>query len=81
MTPKVLSLFFQLNRPLNCGSVELGRSEYTPPNDPSAVVCLANSSGLRVMMSTEPEAPPSWILASEVLCTTTSLTISAGSRL
>ncbi|MNS86503.1 hypothetical protein D3C72_1204100 [compost metagenome] len=54
-------------------------SERTMPIDPSAVNCLENSSGLRVMMLTVPVVPPSCSLACEDLFTSTELTSSDGS--
>ena len=64
---------------LNCGSVLYGRSRIHRAGRGLQVSGLPKSSGLRVMMSTEPATPPSTSEASELLCTTTWLTSSDGS--
>ncbi len=58
-TPKVLSSFFQFNRPDSCGSVLPGSLLYMASAETCTVNGSLKASGLRVLTMTRPPMEPS----------------------
>ncbi len=80
MTPKLLRVVLPVaeRAELRVALRRQGRVHGARPMPEWSAAC-EKSSGLRVMMSTEPATPPSTKEALELFCTTTLLTISEGS--